>query len=120
MFTETLKDHEDVIGIDSDGKLTEGDLRRMHELLHERLASADCSGLVVDLTGFDGYQGLSALREDLKMDTAHRNDFSRIAVIGDRKWMEWGTSLASALTRAEMQWFDSGEAEAAKAWARQM
>lgn len=120
MFTETLKDHDEVIGIVCRGKLTEDDLGRMHEPLHERLASADCPGLVVDLTGCDGYEGLGALREDLKMDTAHRNDFSRIAVIGDRKWMEWGTSLAGALTRAELRWFDSGEAEAAEDWARQV
>ena len=120
MFTETLKDHEDVIGIACDGKLTEDDLRRMHELLHERLASTDCPGLVVDLSSFEGYQTLSALREDLTMDIAHRNDFSRVAIIGDRKWMGWGTSLAGTLTRAEMRWFDSDEAVAAKAWARQV
>ncbi|GGL58557.1 STAS/SEC14 domain-containing protein [Wenxinia marina] len=118
MFTETLKDHDDVIGIVCEGKLTEDDMERMHALLHERLALVDKPGLVVDLTGFDGYEDLSALREDMQMDTAHRNDFSRIAVVGDRKWMEWGTSLANALARSEMQWFDAGEAEAAKEWAR--
>lgn len=119
MFTEILKDHEDVIGIVCDGKLTEDDMKRMHELLHERLASANRPGLVVDLTGFDGYEGLAALREDLKIDNAHRNDFSRVAVIGDRKWMEWGASLAGSLTSTELRWFDSGEAEAAKEWTRQ-
>jgi hypothetical protein len=120
MFTETLKDHDDVIGIVCGGKLTEEDLRRMHELLHERQASTDCPGLVVDLTSFDGYPGLAALREDAKMDTAHRNDFSRIAVIGNSKWMKWGTSLASTLTCAEMRWFDNGGAETANDWARQV
>jgi hypothetical protein len=53
------------------------------------------------------------------VDTANRNDFSRIAVIGDRKCMEWGTSLAKALTQSEIQWFDGGQAEAAKEWAYQ-
>ncbi|TFL19459.1 STAS/SEC14 domain-containing protein [Jannaschia formosa] len=119
MFTETLKDYEDVVGIACEGKLTKDDMESMHALLHERLASADKPGMVVDLTGFQGYEGLSALREDMQMDTAHRNDFSRIAVVGDSKWMEWGTSLANAVTRAEMRWFDAGEAEAAKEWARQ-
>ncbi len=119
MFTETLRDHDDVIGIACEGKLTEEDMERMHALLHEGLASAHKPGLVVDLTGFEGYDDLSALRKDMQMDTAHRNDFSRIAVIGDRKWMEWGTSLAGALTQAEMRWFDVSKAAAGREWARQ-
>ncbi len=43
-------------------------------------------GLAVDLANFEGYEGLAAFRDDAKMDTAHRNDFARIAVVGDRKW----------------------------------
>ena len=118
MFTETLKDHDDVIGIVCNGELTEEDMKRMHGFLHERLASAGHPGLVVDLTGFESYEDLAALSEDAKMDMAHRNDFSRVAVIGDKKWMEWGTDLAGALTRAEMRWFDSNELEMAQDWAR--
>ena len=34
MFTETRKDRDDVIGIVCEGKLGEGDLERMHALLH--------------------------------------------------------------------------------------
>jgi len=118
MFTETLTDHDNVIGIACEGKLTENDLNLMNVLLHERLAIEQKPGLVVDLTKFDGYESLAALPEDLKMDTAHRNDFSRIAVIGDEACMEWGSKLAAALTRSEMRWFDSLEREDAIAWAR--
>ena len=118
MFTETRTNRDDVIGIACEGKLSESDLERMHALLHERLASVEEPGLVVDLTKFEGYTGLAAMREDFKMDTAHRNDFSRIAVIGDEACMEWGSKLAAALTRSEMRWFDSLEREDAIAWAR--
>ena len=118
MFTETLTAQDDVVGIACEGKLTEDDLKRMHALLHERLQAEAEPGLVVDLTGFEGYEGLAALREDLKMDTTHRNDFRRIAVVGDSKWMEWGTSLAGLLTRSEMRWFEPGEEDAAAEWAR--
>ncbi|SFP84595.1 STAS/SEC14 domain-containing protein [Tranquillimonas alkanivorans] len=118
MFIETLKDDDEVVGIVCRGKLTAEDMKRMHVLLHEKLVSAERPGLVVDLTEFKGYEDADALREDMKMDISHRNDFSRIAVIGDRKWIEWGMSLAGAITRAEMRWFDSSEAEAAQVWAR--
>ncbi|ORE91794.1 hypothetical protein ATO13_19420 [Stappia sp. 22II-S9-Z10] len=38
--------------------------------------------------------------------------------MGDQKWMELGVAVASFLTRAEMRWFDAGEAEQAVDWAR--
>lgn len=36
IFTETL-DHDDLIGLTSEGKLSESHLKRMHSPLHERL-----------------------------------------------------------------------------------
>ncbi|WP_431195371.1 hypothetical protein [Bauldia litoralis] len=48
-----------------EGKLTENELKRMHALLHERLKPGNRIGLVVDLTGFEGYESLAGLREDL-------------------------------------------------------
>ena len=56
--------------------------------------------------------------EDLKLDTAHANDFSRVAIVGEGTLMEWGTNLVGALTRAEMRRFDTGEMAAAVEWAR--
>ena len=81
-----------------------------------QLTSVEKPGLVVDLTNFQGYTGLAAMREDFKMDTAHRNDFSRIAVVGEAAWQHWGTTLAKALTRAEMRWFDASALDAAAEW----
>lgn len=117
MFTETHTARDDVIGIVCEGKLSESDFERMHALLHERLASVEKPGLVVDLTNFEGYAGPAAMGEDLKLETAHRNDFSRIAVVGDAAWQEWGTRFAKALTRAEMRWFDASALDAAAKWA---
>ena len=83
MFTETLTAHDDTIGLACEGKLSESDLKRMHALLHQRLQEPSKPGLVLDLTRFEGYDGPSALLEDLKIDTAHRNDFRRVAVVGE-------------------------------------
>lgn len=118
MLTETLKSYDDVVGIACKGKLSQNDIKRMHALLHEKLEERAQPDLVIDLTEFEGYNGFKALRDDLRMDFAHRNDFGRIAVIGRRRWMQWGTSLASLFTTSPVRWFDTSEAEAAAAWAR--
>ena len=118
MFRETLKENDAVIGLMCEGKLSQDDLKQMHALLHHRLAAGAKPGLVVHLKGFEGYTGPAAMLEDLKMDVSHRNDFSRIAVVGRRSWMEWGTRLARLLTSAEMRWFDVEDADRAVEWAR--
>ncbi|WP_255356598.1 STAS/SEC14 domain-containing protein [Thioclava sp. SK-1] len=46
------------------------------------------------------------------------NDFCRIAVVGERRWMEWGARVVNLLTGSEMQWFESSDTECALAWAR--
>lgn len=61
---------------------------------------------MLDLTKFEGYGNASALLEDLKIDTAHTNDFSRVAVVGERSWMEWGTRMVNLFARSEMRWSD--------------
>jgi len=120
MFTETLTAHDDVVGIACNGKLSEDDIQRMHALLHERLRVANKPGIVINLVGFEGHAGIEALREDIKMDTSHRNEFGRVAVVGERKWIKWGTSLAGLLTSSEMRYFDTSDADAAVDWVRQV
>ena len=116
MFTETLTDHDEMIGLACEGKLSESDLMRMHALLHQRLQETSKPGLVLDLTRFEGYEGPSALLEDLKIDTAHRNDFRRVAVVGEGALMKWGTRFADVLTKAELPQLDPSETDAAIAW----
>ncbi len=118
MITEFLHEFDDVVGIVCDGELTRENLAGIHALLNERLAATSEPGLVVDLTRFTGYSDLGAFVADSRMDIAHRNDFSRIAILGEQRWTELGTALASLLTRAEMRWFDTDQADLAADWAR--
>lgn len=118
MFRETSKSDEALVGLICEGDMSKGDFQQMHELLHERLAVNPKTGLLIHMKNFTGYENLPAVAEDLKVDVSHRNDFSRIAVVGDRKWMKWGTVLAQSLTSAELRWFDTEEIGQATIWAR--
>ena len=44
MFTETLKEYDDVVGIACQGRLSREELARMHALHHERLREIDEPG----------------------------------------------------------------------------
>ncbi|GHA38671.1 hypothetical protein GCM10007989_38020 [Devosia pacifica] len=118
MFREILQHDDAIVGLVCERELSTSDLREMHELLQERLAGKPNLGLLVHMKDWTGYQDMSAMVEDLKMDLAHRNDFSRIAIVGDRSWLKWGAALAQYLTSAEMQWFDANDFDQATNWVR--
>lgn len=67
--------------------------------------------------GFTGWT-LGALWRDLKFDVEHREQFSRIAVVGDKEWEKWGTDASAPLFPAEMRFFEKGGASDAEAWLR--
>ncbi|MEQ9637778.1 MAG: STAS/SEC14 domain-containing protein [Devosia marina] len=118
MFREILQHDDAIVGLVCERELSTSDLREMHELLHERLAGKPNLGLLLHMKDWTGYQDMSAMVEDLKMDLAHLNDFSRIAVVGGRSSLNWGNALAQYLTLAEMQWFDANDIDQATNWVR--
>ncbi len=67
----------------------------MLALLDRKLAGSDKPALVIFMGAFEGNEDATALWADMKVDTRHANDFSRIAVVADRKWIEWGTKAAA-------------------------
>lgn len=67
---------------------------------------------------FDGYEDASALWADIRVDRRHGDDFSRVAMVANQAWIEWGTKAADLVTGADLKWFDPSDRKAAIAWAR--
>jgi hypothetical protein len=96
------------------GRLRAGDYRRFERgfaaELHRRALPLP---LLLDMRGFRGWTPAGFIR-DLGWDLANRCSFSRIAVLGDRRWHGWITWLGRPLFRAPMRYFDS--AASAEKW----
>ena len=67
---------------------------------------------LVDFTGFE----IDALWEDIKFDYRHKNQYGRIAIVGDTKWEEWGARLSKLFFDSEMQFFYADQADKAWKW----
>ena len=61
MFTGIMTGHDDVIGVAFACKLSESNLKQMHELLQERLQETSKPGLALELTRFEVFKVPSAL-----------------------------------------------------------
>ena len=72
---------------------------------------------VVHAEDWDGWAGVRAAWDDLRMDARFAGHVARLAMIGDSRWQEWMTKLSDPLLATKMRWFDPSDADAAEAWA---
>ncbi len=91
MYREVKIEANGVLGLECRGKLTKDDFERMHDWLDTELTKYGKRALVIFMGGFEGYDDVSALWADMKMDTRHSGDFSRVAMVADQEWIKWGT-----------------------------
>ncbi|MBU1192247.1 MAG: STAS/SEC14 domain-containing protein [Gammaproteobacteria bacterium] len=96
--TLTQQDYEDVMpSLES--------ILEQHSKLRFYIKLEDCSGIRP-----------GALWEDLKFDMKHRSKFGRTAVVGDKKWEEWGTKLAQWIVKDEVKFFHADQRDEAWEW----
>ncbi len=72
--------------------------------------------LLLDLREFDGWQGLAALGDHLKLIRDHRHIPTKVAVLGDESWQKLAQKLMRYFISAESRYFDEDDIENAKAW----
>lgn len=64
---------------------------------------------------FYGWEAKAAW-DDAYFGLAHRKDFEKMAVIADRKWVEWAFKVIAPLFGGEMKAFAPSERADAHAW----
>lgn len=119
MWKEISIEGDGVLGLECSGKLSEQDFKTMHAWLDRELARAPKKpALVIFMGTFEGYESAAALWADMKVDMRHGNDFSRVALVADQKWIEWSTKATDFVMAPELKWFENAAGCAAIAWAR--
>ena len=77
---------------------------------HGKIAS-----LVRFETDFEGME-LAAAWDDARFGTRHRNDFTRLAVVGAPGWMAWGIKLAKHFMEGQVRCFADKDYPQALQW----
>ncbi|SLN44271.1 hypothetical protein ROA7450_02141 [Roseovarius albus] len=84
--------------------------------LDARIREREGFRLLLDLTEFTGWQGLSALRAHFALAREHAALPDRVAIVGNKGWQHLLQRVAGHFLNAESQFFDGVEMDAAKAW----
>ncbi len=99
------------------GKLTDQDYKdvlipRLDSIIREHGTAQFLLDMGDDFQGWE----TEALWDDARFGLAHRNDFTKMGVIGGPRWVEWALKLGSVLIRGEIRSFSPGERAAAMEW----
>lgn len=106
---------DDLVAFRISGDVNRSDYDVMLPLLQERIRQHGKIRVYAEVQEVEDFT-LRALWEDIKFDITHGSDFSKVALVGDRKWIDWLTVMAKPFTTAEVKYFDFTQRQLAWEW----
>ncbi len=126
---DTIKRHGLAIGIErisddfyltlkATGKLTHNDYKTIVPLIESALSEIQSPQIkaLFDATEFEGWE-LRAAWDDLKLGMKHGNKFTKIAIVGHQKLLDFGAKISTWFMSGEVKHFD--DKTAAWYWLRE-
>jgi SpoIIAA-like len=108
----------DLVEIVVDGRVGKAEFDDIAARLEAAIARHGKLRVLEEVRSFGGIEP-RAFWADLKFGLRHLNDFSRCAVVGDKRWLELLTKGAGKLIACELRHFPPEQVEAARAWLRE-
>ena len=113
---EQLKDlPAHTLGFKMSGKLHDEDYKMFVPLVDAEIAKDGKVNMLAQFHDFHGWDA-KALWDDIKFSTTHCTKIKKIALVGEKPWEKWMATVCKPFTMAKIEYFDSANIEAAKAW----
>lgn len=106
-----------ILAMKASGKLSEEDLNNLVPVLKKHVAENSDPHLIMILEDFKGWKDTAAFWKDVQLDAEYIGHFDRIAIVGDKKWQDWGTRIFNPITKEEWKFFPIDKAADAWDWA---
>jgi len=101
--------------VQASGKLTREDYDEILPELEEEIDEPKKLNFYIELKNFEGMD-LGAIKEDFKFDVQHKDEFGKIAVVGEKTWQEWVTQVSNLLVNAPMRFYEREQSNQAWQW----
>jgi hypothetical protein len=97
------------------GTVSQSDIEQFAEQFEKAASDQEKVRMLIELKDFEGWD-FKGLWADLRFDVSHQDQMERIAILGDKRWEDWGTALSDPFFKAELKFFETDERAAAEAW----
>ena len=118
MFQFIPVHEENTYAVRVSGKLDHEDYQKFLPELEELLEENEKISLLIEFDDFHGAD-LSAIKDDFNFGRKHNDDFEKLAVVGDKKWLKWMTLLSRPFVKAEIKYFERPDLQSAWDWIRE-
>ena len=98
------------------GRPDAGDFEQASGNMDALLRDHDGFHLLLDLREFDGWQGLAALGDHLKLVRDHRHIPTRVAIVGDKDWQKLAQKVLRLFIDADTRYFAEDDFDDARAF----
>jgi len=117
MIEVLTKSQEKVLGVKISGKLTALEYKyvlipRIESIIKEY---GRARLLVYMDDDFQGWE-LEAMWDDIIFGFGHRKGFEKVALIGGKKWIDWGMELSAHLMEGEVKTYQTDRLQDAWHW----
>lgn len=107
--------HDDLVCLRAIGKLTDAEYKKMIPQLEAVIAQHGTLRIYCDLVALEGWE-LAAAWDDFAFGVKHWNDFTRAAIVGNKRWEELSAIIGDKLMKADVKFFPAEEKDAAMEW----
>ena len=106
------------VGIKIDGKLTQNDYELLIPYIDRLRQEVGPLRLLWDMSECEGLNS-QMLWEDLTRQLHQFHEIPRVAVVGDRHWMECGTKVFHPFLKTTVKYFSPDQLDKAWTWANE-
>lgn len=96
MIHMKVQPDRDLVSLEVEARLTEEDYDQVLPEIERLIDSRGALRFIVDITALKAIESKALLR-DIIFDLKHREAYRRVAMIGDRTWQQWVTTLSQPL-----------------------
>jgi hypothetical protein len=113
-----IPEEGNVMRVDASGRLTQSDYDQLIPNWEAFIARHGRVRLLFVMHDFHGWDPHAAW-DDFRFGIEHQKSVERIAMVGEKKWQQWMTKIASWFVRADVRYFDASQEDQAERWIRE-
>jgi|SaaInl4_135m_RNA_FD_contig_21_1818897_length_631_multi_8_in_0_out_0_1 hypothetical protein len=118
MFTLLDLDDSKTLAIKVSDKLTHEDYEKHFiPMLEEHITKHGKVNIFIEAENFQGWEWEAAW-DDFKTGIKHRNEFKKVAIVGDKAWEKWLSKTVGLFMDAEVKYFTHDQREEAVKWVK--
>ncbi|MFD2248394.1 STAS/SEC14 domain-containing protein [Pontibacter ruber] len=107
--------HDNVLAVRVSKELSVPDFDRYRNMASDLMRKHKETHIYYEMADVNWVQPVAAIESAL-FDVIHAFDYGRIAMVGDKRWQEWGAKVASRVKKDGIRYFDPAHKEQAMKW----